>query len=189
MTLENTIIFACNAHSGQKDKAGKPYILHPLRIMLQMEGEMEKQLALLHDVVEDCDISLQDLTRAGFIPELITAVDAITKRTSETHRDYLIRVLANPLALKVKLSDIMDNLMRMTPLDNKTRTRLMIKYRKAGDILGYNFYRCDNCSLTENLQIFTSPKSSVEEPSCPICLQSNLSAISEDGDWQTYSRL
>jgi (p)ppGpp synthase/HD superfamily hydrolase len=112
-TVEDAILLATNAHRGQTDKAGLPYITHPLRVMSMFvlpEEEDERVVAVLHDVVEDCEITLLDLEIYGFSPRVVDAVNAITDRKGESYEDYIERVAQNPLALKVKLADLADNL-------------------------------------------------------------------------------
>lgn len=109
-TLEHAIALAAQAHTGQVDKAGQPYILHPLRIMLACHDLDEKIVAVLHDVVEDTTISLQDLRTAGFAEHLIAAIDALTKQHGESRLDAAQRAKQNPIARKVKQADVTDNM-------------------------------------------------------------------------------
>lgn len=103
------IALAHRAHGGQVDKGGHPYIGHPLRVMAAV-GDGEAQIvAVLHDAIEDSDLSLADLTAAGFPALIIEALDAITKRAGEPYEAYLQRVMTHPLALRVKIADMEDN--------------------------------------------------------------------------------
>lgn len=86
--LNRAIEIATRAHAGQVDKAGAPYILHPLRVMLSRENELERICAVLHDVVEDSDISFDDLRKEGFSEELIIVLDCLTKRKGESLGDH-----------------------------------------------------------------------------------------------------
>lgn len=122
-TLERAIEIAAKNHTGQKDKGGEPYILHPLRVMMGVRGENEKIAAVLHDVVEDTSITLDDLRREGFADAIVRAVDALTKRPGETRLDAGRRAAADPIARKVKLSDLADN-MNLTRLGNPTEKDL-----------------------------------------------------------------
>lgn len=108
-TLERAIAIATSAHLGQVDKAGEPYILHPLRVMLQMTTLEQRIAAVLHDVVEDSDWTLTDLAQAGFTPAVIEALDALTKRPGEDRITAAHRAALNPLARAVKLADNADN--------------------------------------------------------------------------------
>lgn len=137
MTLEDTIIIAANAHRGQTDKAGQPYILHPLRVLnnLGLKAPLEHQMAaLLHDVMEDCGVTREMLEDQGFPEAVIVAVEHLTKN-AEGEADYdkaIDRVMLNPIAVKVKLADLTDN-MDMKRLANPSDYELkrLAKYRAA----------------------------------------------------------
>ncbi|MDR3482089.1 MAG: GTP pyrophosphokinase [Burkholderiaceae bacterium] len=107
--LEQAIALAVSAHTGQVDKAGAPYILHPLRLMLSLQTEPERIVAVLHDVVEDCGVSLEDLKMRGFSAEVVAAIEAVTRRTGESYEDFVLRAAANPIGRRVKLADLRDN--------------------------------------------------------------------------------
>ena len=109
-TLERAIAIAAKAHAGQSDKAGQPYILHPLRVMLRVEGEAERIAAVLHDVVEDTDVRLQDLEAEGFSAEVIDAIEALTKRPGESRLEAGKRAALNRVARTVKLADNAENM-------------------------------------------------------------------------------
>jgi (p)ppGpp synthase/HD superfamily hydrolase len=109
-TLERAIAIAAAAHAGQVDKAGQPYILHPLRVMLRVATEHERMAAVLHDVVEDTDVTLYTLAAEGFASEVIAAVEALTKRPGESRMQAAERAAANPIARVVKLSDNAENM-------------------------------------------------------------------------------
>jgi GTP diphosphokinase / guanosine-3',5'-bis(diphosphate) 3'-diphosphatase len=109
-TLERAIALASQAHAGQVDKAGQPYILHPLRVMLAVTGASERMAAVLHDVVEDTAITLDDLRDEGFPKEVIDAIEALTKRPGETRLAAAGRAVVNPIARVVKLADVTDNM-------------------------------------------------------------------------------
>jgi (p)ppGpp synthase/HD superfamily hydrolase len=109
-TLERAIALAATAHAGQVDKAGQPYILHPLRVMLRVASEHERMAAVLHDVVEDTAVTLQVLVDEGFAAEVVAAVEALTKRPGESRMRAAERAAANPIARVVKLSDNAENM-------------------------------------------------------------------------------
>lgn len=109
-SLERAIAIAAQAHAGQVDKAGQPYILHPLRVMLRVAGESERMAAVLHDVVEDSNVSLEDLAAEGFSGEVLAAVEALTKRPGETRLQAAHRAAAHSIARVVKLADNAENL-------------------------------------------------------------------------------
>ena len=130
--LDRAIELAKQHHEGQTDKAGKPYIEHPLRVMNQVESEEEKIVAVLHDIVEDTDISLNDLRNEGFSEEVVSAVECLTKQDGENYDSYIERISFNPLAVKIKLADLEDNrdLTRLPQVTDKDLERLE-KYDKA----------------------------------------------------------
>lgn len=87
--LDKAILIAAKAHEGQVDKGGQPYILHPLRVMFSRKTEIEKICAVLHDVIEDTDISLDYLRDQEFSEEILSALDALTRRDGETYDKYI----------------------------------------------------------------------------------------------------
>jgi len=109
-TLNQAIALAARAHEGQFDKAGAPYVLHPLRLMLRQPSLEGMMVAVLHDVVEDTGISLADLRADGFPPSVVEAVAALTRRPQESYEDFIQRLAPNPLARRVKLADLEDKL-------------------------------------------------------------------------------
>lgn len=127
--LSEAITFAATFHAGQVDKAGEPYILHPLRVMLSCKSEDERIAAVLHDVVEDCDVGLD---RIGwcFGNIIADAVDCLTRRKGEDYTAFIGRCGANPIARVVKMADLRDNmdLSRMPEVTAKD----MERYNKYG---------------------------------------------------------
>ncbi|MCB1053407.1 MAG: GTP pyrophosphokinase [Acidobacteria bacterium] len=131
--LAKAIAVAATAHQNQFDRSGKPYILHPLRMMFRLEDPRARIAAVLHDVVEDTPISLADLGQAGFPEEILTAVDALTKREGEPYETFVQRAAVNPIARQVKIADLEDNmdLKRLNgPISDKDKARLS-KYHSA----------------------------------------------------------
>lgn len=110
--LEKAIEIAVEAHRGQLDKAGKIYILHPMRVMLRGQTEDEMIVGILHDTVEDTPITIDMLRKEGFSDTILDAIDCISKKKGEAYGDFIHRVLTNPLAAKVKLYDLEDNMNR-----------------------------------------------------------------------------
>lgn len=108
--LERAISIAVSAHQGQRDKADKPYILHPLRLMFKMQTENEMISAVLHDVVEDTEWTIEKLEAEGFSAEVITAVKLLTHNKKVPYKKYIENIKTNKIALKVKLADLEDNL-------------------------------------------------------------------------------
>ncbi|WP_316348603.1 HD domain-containing protein [Desulfuromonas acetoxidans] len=109
-TIEHAIEIAARAHAGATDKGGAPYLFHPLRVMFAVSGEAAQIVAVLHDVVEDSSVTLEDLSRKGFSPEVVTAVDVLTRRCGESRLQAARRATKNPLARQVKLADVIDNM-------------------------------------------------------------------------------
>lgn len=109
-TLENAIALAVEAHRGQLDKNGSPYILHPLRVMLRLEGELERTVGILHDVVEDTAYTFEDLRQMGYSEEVITALDGVTRREQESYEEFVNRSQSHPVSRRVKLADLEDNM-------------------------------------------------------------------------------
>ena len=134
--LEMLLIFAIaianQAHAGQLDKAGKPYISHPLTVMAQMDTLETKIVAVLHDAIEDSDLAIADLVRQGF-PKFITdAIAAITKLKGEQYADYILRVKSNAIARQVKIADVTHN-MDISRIVNPTEKdfQRLEKYQKV----------------------------------------------------------
>lgn len=130
--LEDAIALAVLAHRGQKDKAGHPYITHPLRVMFRCHTEVERIVAVLHDVVEDCGISFAFLRKKGFSEEVLAALDCVTERDGESYMAFVRRAARNPVAKAVKIADIEDNLdvRRLERVRTKDAVRLN-KYLRA----------------------------------------------------------
>jgi hypothetical protein len=108
-SIERAIQIAARAHEGQVDKQELPYILHPLRVMDGVEGLDAKIVAVLHDVVEDTSVTLDDLEREGFSGAVLAAVRCVTHAEGESYADYVVRCRPDPIARRVKLSDLADN--------------------------------------------------------------------------------
>jgi len=131
-TIERAIKIAAEAHAGQVDKAGAPYILHPLRLMLRMTTNDERIVAVLHDVVEDSHWSLELLRAEGFSEQVVRAIDSVTRRDGETYEDFVLRAGLDPIGCRVKLADLEDNcdLGRIASPTEKDLTRIE-RYRRA----------------------------------------------------------
>lgn len=128
---------AYEAHKGQVDKAGLPYIYHPIHLAEQMETEDTCVVALLHDVVEDTDVTMDDLMKAGFSDAQLEAIKAMTHDEDVEYLDYVKEVKKNPVATAVKIADIMHN-SDITRIENPTEkdlSRYERKYKAAMDIL------------------------------------------------------
>lgn len=108
-TLERAIELAAKAHAGQRDKEGLPYILHPLRVMMAVGAGDARTVAVLHDTLEDTDLTEDDLRRAGFSEDVIAAVKAVTRGKNERFGGYVVRASRIGVAREVKLADLADN--------------------------------------------------------------------------------
>lgn len=129
--LNLAIAIAHKAHTNQVDKAGRAYILHPLTVMAQMDTVESKIVAVLHDAIEDSELTIDQLTEQGF-PQLITeAILAISKFDGELYADYLVRVMSNAIARKVKIADVTHN-MDISRIANPTAKdfQRLEKYKK-----------------------------------------------------------
>ena len=133
---EKAYEIAKKAHLGQVDKAGEDYIKHPEKVASFVKTDEEKAVAYLHDVIEDTELTLEDLNKYDFSKEVLEAVDIITKKRGEDYQSYLNSVKKNKLARAVKLADLRHNsdltrLIKVTEKDIKRKE----KYQKAIDFL------------------------------------------------------
>jgi guanosine-3',5'-bis(diphosphate) 3'-pyrophosphohydrolase len=136
-TLGRAIEIAAKAHGEDVDRGGQLYILHPIRIMMRARTIDEKIVSVLHDVVEDTEVTLSFLSRQGFQRHIIEAIDAITKREGEKYSAFIQRICLVPLAIPVKILDIEDN-MDVTRLPNSltdTDKARLEKYKLAIGLL------------------------------------------------------
>ena len=130
--IEEAIRIAVEAHRGQKDRAGAPYVLHPLRMMFRMQTEAERMAAVLHDVVEDTPWTLDDLRGRGFPEDVVEAVDHLTKREGESYEDFVRRAGAHPVARRVKIADLEDNMdVRRTGTVSERDVERLTRYVRA----------------------------------------------------------
>ncbi len=136
-TIEDAIQIAAEAHKGQTDKAGAPYILHPLRMMMRLKSEAEMMTAILHDVVEDSDDwTIERLRERGFSDEVLEAVECVTNHEGESYEAFIERAGKKPIARQVKIADLEDN-MDVRRIKNVTAkdTERLAKYRRAWQTL------------------------------------------------------
>ena len=132
-TLERAIAIAVAAHVGQVDKAGTPYILHPLRVMLALSSNDERIVGVLHDVCEDCPgWDFDRLRREGFSDIVIDALCSVTKIEGESYDDFVLRASRNRIGKAVKIADLIDNsdISRLSQPTERDRERLA-KYARA----------------------------------------------------------
>lgn len=129
---------AYRAHHGQVDKAGVPYIFHPIHLAESMDDEISCCVALLHDTVEDTAVTLEDL-KSFFPPEVTDAVALLTHRDGMDYFDYVRAIKSNPIARKVKLVDLAHNSDQSrcagSGLSEERKAKWKEKYEKAARIL------------------------------------------------------
>lgn len=138
-TIHAATELARTAHAGQTDKAGQPYVEHVIRVRDALTGYGEEaQIAgVLHDIVEDTPVSLDDLRTIGVTRRALAAIDSVTRRPGETYMDLIRRAAADPLGRLVKLADNADNSRedRLSYLDPDQAVFLRRRYRKARAVL------------------------------------------------------
>jgi guanosine-3',5'-bis(diphosphate) 3'-pyrophosphohydrolase len=134
--LEEVICLVAEKHSGQKDKAGQPYILHPIRVMLKMQTWEEQYVALLHDILEDTDQTEEDLRKGWWFPDnIVDAVVCLTRsKADEVYMDYVRRCALNPLARRVKIADLEDHL-EQNNITGVLEPRHISRYERALEYL------------------------------------------------------
>ena len=129
---DKALQIAIRAHKGQKDKAGHDYILHPIRVSERCDDPRAKIVALLHDTIEDTDVTADYLREEGFTEEIVKAVLALTRSEGEEYNDYVRRAAQNELGRMVKRADLEDNMgiRRLPELTDRDVERLR-KYLRA----------------------------------------------------------
>ena len=135
---KKAIKLAYEKHKNQFDKSGMPYILHPVHVAEQMSDEYSTVVALLHDIVEDTDVTFEDLKNEGFPIEVIESLKCLTHEKEQNYFDYIKNISKNEIATKVKIADLMHN-SDLSRLDNVTQEDLLrlkkyeecIKYLKS----------------------------------------------------------
>lgn len=149
MNLQRAIEIAVAAHAKQTDKQGQPYITHPLRLMNSVETDTAKTVAVLHDVVEDTDVTFDALRAAGFGDDVLNALKLLTHDKSVPYADYVIAIKSNHTASSVKLADLRDNtrldrtLLRPAKADDDFRRihRYLLSHQFLTDQLNESEYR------------------------------------------------
>ncbi len=136
--ISEALKIAKKAHTGQVDKGGNDYLLHPITVALHCDNEKEKIVALLHDVIEDSDTSLEELSM--FDQEIVDAVIAITRNEGQKREEYIEQVSSNEIARKVKIQDLINNMdlsriknVTQRDLDRIERYKRELKYLKSLD--------------------------------------------------------
>jgi (p)ppGpp synthase/HD superfamily hydrolase len=133
-TVEDAIALAANAHRGQRyaSPEGEPYVFHPLRLMLGFTDPVEQMASVLHDAIEDTDLSIDDLVEAGYTADVVAVLECLTHRADETYEDYIDRVARNDVARRVKIADLNENLANNRRLSNSpANTERIRRYTRA----------------------------------------------------------
>nr|WP_222592231.1 GTP pyrophosphokinase [Paenibacillus xylanexedens] len=132
MDIESAIFVALQAHKRQLDKGGHAYILHPLAVMNRVESMEEKIVAVLHDVIEDSEVTIEELRGLGFSEEILTAIQLLTRSTEDSYEEFIENTTTNRTARNVKIADIKEN-MNISRIKNPTQEdyNRLEKYRKA----------------------------------------------------------
>lgn len=126
--LDKAAMICVRGHACQRDKTGSAYFLHPMRVAMRCASDEEKMVALLHDTIEDTDVTAEYLLAEGFPQSVVDGILSVTKRDGESYEDFVARAKQNPLGRVVKLHDLEDNLdiFRLSELDEA----MMIRYNK-----------------------------------------------------------
>lgn len=134
--LKKALAIATKVHEGQTDKAGVLYILHPIRVSNRCRTDEERIVAILHDTIEDTDVTPDYLLSEGFPKNIVEAVLSVTHNEGESYEDFVIRSKQNPIGRQVKIHDLEDNMdiTRLHSLSEKDLERLN-KYLKAYRVL------------------------------------------------------
>lgn len=129
---DHALRIAIQAHHEQKDKSGREYIMHPIRVAERCKNPKAKIVALLHDTIEDTEVSPASLREEGFPEEIIGAVLSVTKQEGESYEDFVHRASENPIGREVKIADLEDNMdiRRLKEITDEDVVRLQ-KYLRA----------------------------------------------------------
>ena len=130
--LDKAALICVTEHQGQRDKMGCAYFQHPMRVAMRCSTDDEKVVALLHDTVEDTDVTPEYLLSEGFPQYIVDAILSVTKRDGESYEDFVARAKKNPIGRVVKIHDLEDNLdvMRLDEVSPEMAARFT-KYLKA----------------------------------------------------------
>lgn len=136
--LELALQIAVKAHSGQKDKSGDPYIFHPIRVMQRCSCHKAKIVALLHDTVEDTDVTFEGLQAAGFTDDILGTLRLVTHEKEMAYDDYIEALMHDPVAVEVKIADLEDNsdirrLKEIGPKDVERLQKYLRTHRRLSD--------------------------------------------------------
>lgn len=141
--LDKAALICVTKHQGQRDKMGCAYFQHPMRVAMRCGNDDEKMVALLHDTIEDTDVTPEYLLEEGFPEYIVDAILSVTKKEGESYPDFINRAKRNPIGRMVKIHDLEDNLdvLRLDEVSQSMAERFT-KYLKALDFLK-NEIRCN----------------------------------------------
>ena len=157
--LDEALVLVATHFRGVRDKSGAPYVLHCLRVMMGVDTIEEKMVAVMHDLVEDTDVTIEQLRAAGFSESVLAGVDLVTHKETDSYADYVGRIKNNPLARSVKLADLKDNLSPDRVLFRADRTdrdiariqKYLLTHQFLNDEIAEDDYR-DRMSPLEAMQ-------------------------------------
>ena len=136
---DKALRIAIHAHKGQVDKAGREYVMHPIRVAERCKDPRAKIVALLHDTIEDTGVTEEYLRREGFPDEIISGVLSVTKRDKEEYDDFVRRAAENAIGKEVKIADLEDNMdIRRLPEMTDYDVARLRKYLRAWQFLTKN---------------------------------------------------
>jgi len=136
---DKALRIAIHAHKGQVDKAGREYVMHPIRVAERCKDPRAKIVALLHDTIEDTGVTEEYLRREGFPDEIISGVLSVTKRDKEEYDDFVRRAAENTIGKEVKIADLEDNMdIRRLPEMTDYDVARLRKYLRAWQFLTKN---------------------------------------------------
>ena len=148
-SVDEALALVAEKFRGLTDKDGEPYVMHCLRVMMDIEDPDARLVGLMHDLVEDTEVTLEDLRQRGFAESVVAAIDLVTHRSPDSYADYVVRLKSNSLAKQAKLSDLRDNaslervLYRAGSADSDLRRiqRYVLSYQFLRDRLDEASYR------------------------------------------------
>jgi hypothetical protein len=152
-TIDDALALVVHHFHGVTDKDGEPYVLHCLRVMLGVEAGLAQQVALMHDLIEDTTVTLDDLRAQGFDKRVVEAVGLVTHRTGDSYADYVVRLKGNRLAVQTKLADLCDNCSMLRVLYRTDQLARDLK-RIQRYVLSHQFLmdRMDEAAYRERMQ-------------------------------------
>lgn len=155
---ERAIAIAVAAHQGQRDKAGEPYIYHLLRVMLAVQGRAFRQVAVLHDLLEDTPWTAGDLKLAGLAQDVIQAIELLTRKPTDTYSDYVVRLAQNKLAKASKIADLNDNY-RLDRVAFRAGHEMEDSHRIARYVMTHDFLleRISEADYRQRMRAFEEP--------------------------------